>query len=273
MGDRAWLRRKPRGWSGPSRLSADVVAEEPTAEHLQGLGELLSRQGHFNQAETYLREAALKDPTRALIFSDLADTLMGRITGENLDDPVALTPEEQQQLAGEALAALGRPASWIAAYRDSIRAWERSTSCLHQPDDALIALEEAIRLDPADADAHYTLGAMLMDRKRYEDAVSHFVTAVQLAPLALQARLSLAAATAFSASVRRRYRELDAIDRIQPGLPQVAELRSRLAEQQKRRCKIGPGRSRATLREGPEAAPRPPAMTSREEMAFMQAKE
>ena len=223
----AWLER------AVSTLT-DVVAEEPTAEHLQGLGELLSRQGHFNQAETRLREATLKDPTRALIFSDLADTLMGRITGENLDDPVALTPEQQQQLAAEALAALGTAGKLDRRIPGLYTRMGAIYDLLHQPDDALIALEEAIRLDPADADAHYTLGAMLMDRNRHEDAVSHFVTAVQLAPLALQARLSLAAAYGVLGQRGDAMRELDAIDRIQPGLPQVAELRSRLAELQKR---------------------------------------
>jgi tetratricopeptide (TPR) repeat protein len=213
----------------------EVVAAEPTAEHLQGLAELLSRQGHFNQAETYLREAALKDPTRALIFSDLADTLMGRITGENLDDPVTLSPEEQKRIAGEALAALGQAGKLDRRTAGLYTRMGAIYDLLQQPDDALISLEEAVRQDPADADAHYTLGAMLMDRKRYEDALSHFITAVQLAPLALQARLSLAACYGILGQRAEANRELDAIDRLQPGLPQVAELRSQLVEQTKRR--------------------------------------
>ncbi len=105
---------------------------------------------------------------------------------------------------------------------------------LKQPDDARIALEEAVRLDPADADAHYTLGAMLMDHQRYEDALPHFVTAVQLAPLALQARLSLAACYGTLGRMPEANRELDTLDRLQPGLPQVAELRSYLAQQRKK---------------------------------------
>jgi tetratricopeptide (TPR) repeat protein len=213
----------------------DVVAIEPSAEHLQGLGELLSRQGHFNQAETYLREATVKDPNRALAYSDLADALMGRITGENLDDPVALSPEEQQRVAREALAVLGQASKLDRSISGLYTRMGAIYELLHQPDDSIIALEEAIRLDPADADAHYTLGAMLMDRKRYQDALPHFVTAVQLAPFALQARLSLAACYGMLDQITQATRELDAIDRIQPGLPQVAELRSYLAEQRKQR--------------------------------------
>jgi tetratricopeptide (TPR) repeat protein len=213
----------------------DVVAIEPSAEHLQGLGELLSRQGHFNQAETYLREATVKDPTRALAYSDLADALMGRITGENLDDPAALPPDEQQQIAREALAVLGQASKLDRSISGLYTRMGAIYELLHQPDDSIIALEEAIRVDPADADAHYTLGAMLMDRKRYHDALPHFVTAVQLAPFALQARLSLAACYGMLDQVLQATRELDAIDRIQPGLPQVAELRSYLAEQRKQR--------------------------------------
>jgi tetratricopeptide (TPR) repeat protein len=213
----------------------DVVVAEPSAEHLQGLGELLSRQGHFNQAETYLREATVKDPTRALAFSDLADALMGRITGENLDHTAALLADEQQQIAREALAVLGQAGKLDRSITGLYTRMGAIYELLHQPDDAIIALEEAIRADPADADAHYTLGAMLMDRKRYQDALPHFVTAVQLAPLAIQARLSLAACYGMLDQVTQATRELDAIDRIQPGLPQVAELRSYLAEQRKRR--------------------------------------
>ncbi|MGO8946800.1 MAG: tetratricopeptide repeat protein [Ktedonobacterales bacterium] len=213
----------------------EVVAAEPTAEHLQGLGELLSRQGHFNQAETYLRDATAADPGRALVFSDLADALMGRITGENLDDPVKVSPEEQQRIAREALAALGQAGKLDRSISGLYTRMGAIYDLLHQPDDALIALEEAIRLDPADADAHYTLGTMLMDRTRYEAALPHLVTAVQLAPMALQARLSLAACYGMLGQVAQADRELDAIDRIQPGLPQVAELRTYLAEQRKRR--------------------------------------
>jgi tetratricopeptide (TPR) repeat protein len=213
----------------------DVVAIEPSAEHLQGLGELLSRQGHFNQAETYLREATVTDPNRALAYSDLADALMGRITGENLDDPAALPLEEQQRVAKEALAVLGQASKLDHSIPGLYTRMGAIYELLHQPDDSIIALEEAIRLDPADADAHYTLGAMLMDRKRYQDALPHFVTAVQLAPFALQARLSLAASYGMLDQIPQATRELDAIDRIQPGLPQVAELRSYLAGQRKQR--------------------------------------
>jgi|SRR5579871_1545370 tetratricopeptide (TPR) repeat protein len=211
-----------------------VVEAEPTAEHLQGLGELLSRQGHFNQAETRLREAIEKDPTRALVYSDLADTLMGRITGENLDDPVSLTEEEQQQIAKQALAALGEAGKLDRSIPGLYTRMGAIYDLLKQPDDARIALEEAVRLDPADADAHYTLGAMLMDHQRYEDALPHFVTAVQLAPLALQARLSLAACYGTLGRMPEANRELDTLDRLQPGLPQVAELRSYLAQQRKK---------------------------------------
>jgi hypothetical protein len=52
---------------------------------------------------------------------------------------------------------------------------------------------------------------------------------VELEPLAVSFRLNLA--TAYAALDRRREatRELDTIDKLQPGLPQVAELRAILA--------------------------------------------
>jgi tetratricopeptide (TPR) repeat protein len=148
---------------------------------------------------------------------------------------VALSAEEQKRIAGEALAALGQAGKLDRRTSGLYTRMGAIYDLLQQPDDALISLEEAVRQDPADADAHYTLGAMLMDRQRYEDALSHFITAVQLAPLALQARLSLAACYGILGQRAEANRELDAIDRLQPGLPQVAELRSQLAEQHKRR--------------------------------------
>jgi Flp pilus assembly protein TadD len=209
-----------------------VVEAEPTAEHLQGLGELLARQGHYNQAETRLREAIRLEPERAALYSDLADTLMGRITGENLDDPMKLSADEQQAVARQALAAL----------RDAVRLDSNITGIftrmgaiyevLEQHDDALVAFEEAIRHDPGDADAHYTLGTLLLARNSAESALEHLETAVQLAPLNLTFRLGLAAGYATLNRRPEATRELDLIDSVRPGLPQVAELRSLLTRQQ-----------------------------------------
>src|SRR5260370_42404885 len=62
-----------------------VVEAEPTAEHLPGLGELLARQGHFNQAEARLSAASEREPTRAMPYADLEARQMGRGPAEKPD--------------------------------------------------------------------------------------------------------------------------------------------------------------------------------------------
>lgn len=206
-----------------------VVEAEPTAEHLQGLGELLSRQGHFNQAETRLREGIAAEPERALLYSDLADTLMGRVSGENLDDPITLDPDERKQVAKEALAALRDAQRLDPSIPGIYTRMGAIYEVMELHDDALIAFQDAIRHDPGDADAHYTLGTLYIQRKRYDDAVHELESAVQLAPLALQYRLGLSSGYALQGNFTEATRELDFIDQIQPGLPQTAEMRGMLA--------------------------------------------
>jgi hypothetical protein len=65
--------------------------------------------------------------------------------------------------------------------------------------------------------------------------VAPLETAVQLSPLTITYRLSLAAAYAALERYSEATRELDLIDRLQPGLPQVGELQAVMARQRKSR--------------------------------------
>src|SRR5262249_25569413 len=105
---------------------------------------------------------------------------------------------------------------------------------LQQPDDAVIALEEAIGRDPGDSEAHFALGSLFLTRNQPERALGPLETAVQLVPLAISHRLHLAACYGELGRVVEARRELDFIERVQPGLPQVAELRAMLGRQGKR---------------------------------------
>jgi tetratricopeptide (TPR) repeat protein len=212
-----------------------VVEAEPTAEHLQGLGDLLSRQGHFNQAEARLREAVRLDPQRALPYSDLADALMSRVSGADLDDPVPLSAEERQRIARDALDALREANRLDPGIHGIFTRMGAIYDLLGQPDDALIALQEAARRDPGDAEAHYALGTLYLSRQQPQDALGPLQTAAQLAPLMVPLRLSLAGAYAALSLGAEASRELDVVDQLQPGLPQVAELRAILARDRRPR--------------------------------------
>jgi tetratricopeptide (TPR) repeat protein len=218
----AWLERAVATMQG-------VAEVEPTAEHLQGLGELLARQGHYQLAEARLREAIALEPQRAALYSDLADTLMGRIAGENLDNPMPVSADEREAVAQEALGALREAVRLDSGVTSIFTRMGAIYEVLGQQDDALVAFEEAIRRDPGDADAHHTLGSLFLARNNAQSAVPHLETAVQLAPLNLSYRLGLAAGYVALNRRPEAERELNLIDSARPGLPQVAELRAVLA--------------------------------------------
>ena len=213
---------------------------EPTAEHLQGLGELLVESGHYSRAIATLRETLVLDPARASAHSDLADALMAAATGEDLDpadelDETSDEAEEQRlRLAGrEALAEL-RAAQQLDPNVPHLLARMGSIyQVLGQPEDALVAFQEAIRHDPQDAQAHYTLGSLYMERNDPQKAVIQLERAAELAPLQLAARIALAACYAVMRRWKDAERELDFVDRVQPGMPQVADLRAQIAKLQK----------------------------------------
>ncbi|MEO7001766.1 MAG: tetratricopeptide repeat protein [Ktedonobacterales bacterium] len=219
-------------WLGRSTATmTHVVEEDRTAQHLQGLGELLARQGHFTQAEARLHEAITLDSESAQLYTDLAEALMGQASGENLDTPAQPTEDERLALARQALDAL-REASKIDS--NTPRLFTRMGAIyetLGQHDDAVLAFEEAIRHDPGDDAAFYTLGSLFLSHREPERARPLLETAVQIEPLSIQYHLSLAACYAALDRGREASRELDRIDQLQPGLPQVAELRTIIARQ------------------------------------------
>jgi tetratricopeptide (TPR) repeat protein len=213
---------------------ASVIEEEPTADHLQALGEVLMRRGLLTQAETRLREAIARKEDQATLHADLASVLMAQASGENLEDPGQPEKERQQALAREALAELRRTSQLDSALPHLFTRMGAIYEILGQPDDARIALEEALKRDPGDADASYALGSLLLSRSQPQQALPLLETAVQLEPLAVPYRLSLAGAYAALERRREAERELNLVDRLAPGLPQVAELRGILARSRKK---------------------------------------
>jgi tetratricopeptide (TPR) repeat protein len=225
-----------------ARALRQAVESDPTAEHLQGLGEVLARQGHYTQAIEQYRRAIEREPTRATVHSDLADALMSEASGENLDEPVPIVPlsDAAQQ---QRIVAAGRTA--LVELREAARL-DRNLPGLHarmgaiydvlgQREDALLAFQEAVRQDPHDAEAHYTLGALYMNRAEPDKALPELEEAARLAPLSPAIRINLAAVFLALERWREAEREMDYVDEIRPGLPQVAELRTRLSQARNRR--------------------------------------
>ncbi|MGE5333896.1 MAG: hypothetical protein ACM3N4_04285 [Nitrososphaerota archaeon] len=212
-----------------------VVEQERTAEHLQGLSELLMRHGRVQEAERNLREALTLDATRASLHADLASVLMARVSDENVAEPEHLTEEQQAPLVHESLAELREAARLDGTLPGIFTRMGAIYEMTGQPEDARIAYEEAIQRDAGDATAHYALGSLLLGRKDDSAALPHLEAAVQIEPLAVSFRLALAANLVALERTRDANRELDLIDRLQPNLPQVRELRSLLARQQRQK--------------------------------------
>jgi tetratricopeptide (TPR) repeat protein len=159
---------------------------------------------------------------------------MAQASGENLEEPGEPDKERQQALAREALEELRRTAQLDSSLPRLFTRMGAIYEVLEQPDDARIAFEQALRHDPGDADASYALGSLLLSRRQATEALPLLETAVQLEPFAVPYRLSLAGAYAALERRKEAERELNLIDRLAPGLPQVAELRAILARAKKK---------------------------------------
>ena len=220
-------------WLDRAIATMTTVAEEDhTAEHVQGVAELLARRGQARAAEEKLREALTLDSSRATLHADLSSVLMARVAGEDVDEPEKLTEEQQKPLIQEALSELREAARLDSSLPGVFTRMGAIYEMLGQSEDARIAYEGAIQRDTQDATAHYALGSLLLGRKEDAAALPHFEAAVQLEPLAVSFRLALAANYIALNRAREATRELDLIDRLQPNLPQVRELREILAHQQ-----------------------------------------
>jgi tetratricopeptide (TPR) repeat protein len=209
-----------------------VTQQERTAEHLQGLAELLARRGRAQEAEENLRATLELDATRASAHADLASVLMARVSGEQVAEPENLTDEQKAPLIRESLAELREAAKLDGTLPGIFTRMGAIYELQGQPEDARLAYEEAIQRNSQDATAHYALGSLLLGRKDDAAALPHLEAAVQFEPLAVSFRLALAACLTAMERTRDATRELDLIDRLQPNLPQVQELRTILARQQ-----------------------------------------
>jgi tetratricopeptide (TPR) repeat protein len=207
-----------------------VVAEEETAEHLQALGEMQARRGFLADAEQTLRRGLEIAPERATLHADLAGVIMGQVSGESLDgDPNAATDEARRTAAQAALVELREAAKLNKSLPHLFTRIGALYDLLGQQEDARLAFEEATEIDPGDAEARYLLGSLYLSQRHPDQALPQLESAVELEPLAVSFRLNLA--TAYAALDRRREAtsQLDVIDKLQPGLPQVGELRAILA--------------------------------------------
>ncbi|HEX5158875.1 MAG TPA: hypothetical protein VFW17_16815 [Ktedonobacterales bacterium] len=209
-----------------------VTEQERTAEHLQGLAELLAQRGDADEAEKHLREALTLDASRASTHADLASVLMSRVSEEHADEPEKAFAGNPAPAVRESLGELREAARLDSALPGIFTRMGAIYEMLGQPEDARLSYEEAIQRNSEDATAHYALGSLLLSRKSDDAALPHLEASVRIEPLAVTFRIGLATGLVAVGRTRDANRELDLIDRLQPDLPQVRELRAILARQQ-----------------------------------------
>ncbi len=111
------------------------------------------------------------------------------------------------------------PASWMAQNNLAIH-------LLHsgRPDEAIQHFEEALRLDPNYAEAHYNLGNALFREGRMEEARGHYERALQLIPEFAAARYNFAILLLRAGEVPAALEQLERAIRIDPRMAAARQL-------------------------------------------------
>ena len=81
-------------------------------------------------------------------------------------------------------------------------------------DEALMALQRAVSLDPKEFEAHWALGRALALKERYADALQSFQTAVSLAPNRSDAHYQLGLALRRLGRTEEANREFAIVERL-----------------------------------------------------------
>jgi tetratricopeptide (TPR) repeat protein len=103
-------------------------------------------------------------------------------------------------------------------------------------DEAAYEFQQAIRIDPAYANAHNNLGNVLLAQGKPADAIREFAEVVRLQPKSAEALRNLAQAYAIAGDFDRAVGTIDTALRLSPPEPLASELarRRELYQQHKR---------------------------------------
>jgi Flp pilus assembly protein TadD len=149
----------------------EVIAQVPDcSECYTNIGSIEQGRNNFDAAEQAFKKANEIKPT-AEAYNGLATIY----NAQRKFDEAAKASAEAAKLAGGEAGAAGGSAS--AVYNQGIILWNQS-----KIPEAKKQFEEAIKLDPTLADAHYWLGMALVNEGKLKEAVDPFETYLKLAP-------------------------------------------------------------------------------------------
>jgi tetratricopeptide (TPR) repeat protein len=210
---------------------------DPTEEHLFDWGNNLLRLRAFIPATQVFEEAVKRFPRSARVHVGLGIARYSRGAFEDavraLGTATDLDPEDARpylflgemygvsaELAGEVSRRLARfvekqPAHALGRFYYAMSLWKA------QPGAAPLAdverhLKEAATLDPQLARAHFELGVLYSDQRRYPEAIAALEQAARVEPAMAQAHYRLAQAYRRTGREDLAARALEAFERLQP---------------------------------------------------------
>ena len=222
---------------GAAEEFQNAAHRDPTEEHLFDWGNNLLRLRAFIPATQVFEEAVKRFPRSARLHVGLGIARYSRGAFEDavraLGTAVDLDPDDPRaylflgemygvspELAGEVSRRLARlveksPDHALGRFYYAMSLWKA------QPGAAPSAeverhLKAAAALDPGLARAHFELGVLYSDQRRYPDAITALEQAVRVDPAMAQAHYRLAQAYRRTGQADRAARALEAFERLQP---------------------------------------------------------
>ena len=151
-----------------SRYELDVLSGEPTLSSKAPESEAAKR------VETQLELDLALDYAAVGFWDEARDLLSGYVSESERAYPIAL------YLLGYCEGRLGNPSEAIATWADAANV--SPDYCFPVRIEEMIVLQAALAENPSDARAHYYLGNIFYDKKRYEEAIREWESSVQIDP-------------------------------------------------------------------------------------------
>jgi len=152
----------------------EVIAGAPKCtECYMNIATIQTRKKEFDQAEATYKKVLEINPSSPDAYNGLATVY----NAQRKFDQAAEASAQAQKLSAAAGGAAGGGASASSVYNQGVIFWNASKVA-----DAKKAFEEAIKIDPKFADAHYWLGMANLNEGKMPDAAKAFDEYLKLAP-------------------------------------------------------------------------------------------
>ncbi len=191
-------------WKNSASLFSHAV-EASSGNYLgyYGLGGVMREQGKLDEAVTFYSEAVRLFPSYAGAHGGLGAVYLkqGRLEEAISELSIAISQASNQ------------PEDRINEDRINMGI---ALNRVGKPDEAIVQLMEAIRLDPDSSNAHYNLGTVYAGMGKTDDALAQFAKAVELEPDSPEAHFNLGTANAGLGKMNEAIAEFKEAIRLRP---------------------------------------------------------